>query len=556
MTDSRTDAHRPHPALTRLAAEARENALSRREFLALATTLGATAAAAYAMMGSAAPARADVPMARGGTLRIGEEVLALRDPRTWDRNPMANFCRGWLEYLVETALDGSLRPMLLERWEVNDDATEYVLRVRPGVTWNNGDAFTAQDVAFNITRWCDRDVEGNAMASQFDSLVDPSTNRAIDGAIQVIDTHTLRLTLPKPDITIMAAMAQYPAAIVHPSYDGGDPLTSPIGTGPYRPGSYEVGFKGVLVRNKDHDWWGTDTIGGGHLDRVEYIDYGVDPTTYVAAAEADEIDMLQETASDFVAIMDNLDGWEKSEMATAQTVVIRANQNAEIDGVKPYADVRVRRALALAIDHRACLDLGYNGLGTIAENHHVSPLHPEYADIGPAPHDPVAAAALMEEAGLSDFEHELISIDDDWRRKTCDAAAAQLRAAGIKTRRTVLPGPSFWNGWLTHPLSATNWGPRPLGVQVLSLAYRSTAKWNESGFANTEFDTHLDEAMTIADADRRRDVMRRLEEIMREQGVIMQPYWRALVRHHREGLINAEPHPTGEIQIYRLGYAA
>jgi peptide/nickel transport system substrate-binding protein len=216
----------------------------------------------------------------------------------------------------------------------------------------------------------------------------------------------------------------------------------------------------------------------------------------------------------------------------------------------------VRRALALAVDNAVCLSLGYADRGTVAENHHVCPIHPEYADIGPAEHDPEAAAALMAEAGMAEFEHELISIDDDWRRNTSDAVAAQLRDAGIEVRRTVLPGSTFWNDWAKYPFSTTDWAQRPLGVQVLALAYRSGEAWNETGFANAEFDATLAEALSIADADTRRETMAKLETILREEGVIIQPYWRSTFRHYRDGVVGAEQHPTFEIHVYKLGLAA
>jgi ABC-type transport system substrate-binding protein len=57
----------------------------------------------------------------------------------------------------------------------------------------------------------------------------------------------------------------------------------------------------------------------------------------------------------------------------------------------------------------------------------------------------------MKEAGMEDYEHELISIDDDWRKNTTDAVAAQLRDAGIKVKRTILPGSTFWNDWAKYP---------------------------------------------------------------------------------------------------------
>jgi peptide/nickel transport system substrate-binding protein len=87
---------------------------------------------------------------------------------------------------------------------------------------------------------------------------------------------------------------------------------------------------------------------------------------------------------------------------------------------------------------------------------------------------------------------------------------------------------------------------RPLGVQILALAYKSGVAWNETAFANEEFDAELTKALAIADAEERRKVMERLQTIMQEQGVLIQPFWRSVFRHAADNVRGADAHPIFE----------
>jgi peptide/nickel transport system substrate-binding protein len=539
MTFYKSKGNRVPDHIHELAESARAGELDRREFLALASVFGASTAMAYGMLGLAAPtpAQAQEPK-KGGVLKVAMWIKEPKDPRTADWSEIANAQRQALEPLVKYTREFTFEPYLLESWEVNDDATEYTLKVRQGATWTNGDTFNADDVIYNLNRWCDQTAAGNSMAGRMASLIDAQTKKAREGAITKVDDYTVKLKPAHSDITLIAGMADYPGLIVHRSFDetGKDFVKNPIGTGPFELVSYDVGQRVVYKRRENGKWWN----GEAYLDGVEFIDYGSDPAAMVSAFEAAEVHTNYETSADYVQILDDL-GLVKSEVVTAATFVARTNVNN-----KPYDDQKVRQSLQLAVDNGTVLQLGYGNAGTVAENHHVCPIHPEYAELPKIARDVEKAKALMQEAGQTDFEHDLITTDEDWHKNTGDAIAAQLREAGFKVKRTVLPGATFWNDWTKYPFSMTTWNMRPLGVQVIALAYRTGEAWNETAWSNPDFDKKLNAALSVADAEKRKEMMFDIQKILQDSGIIIQPYWRKLYNHSAPSVKNHGMHPTFE----------
>jgi peptide/nickel transport system substrate-binding protein len=235
------------------------------------------------------------------------------------------------------------------------------------------------------------------------------------------------------------------------------------------------------------------------------------------------------------------------ETVTAQTGIARM----QVD-MAPFSDRRVRNAIQACIDHEEMLRLAYAGRGAVGEDHHCAPIHPEYAQLPKQRQDYQRARALLAEAGYSDGLKLTLDINgaEPWETDAAQVLAQMLRPAGISLDLNIMPGTLFWDIWDQTPFGITGWTHRPLGVMVYNLAYATGAPWNETHFADPEFDRLLGEANGKINPAERRETMAKLEKILQDSGIMVQALWRSIFTAGRKNIRNFQLHPTQYHQFF------
>jgi peptide/nickel transport system substrate-binding protein len=534
-----------HPYIPKLIELLERRRVDRREFLRIATLLGLSATVASGIVTkvlgrSAAPARAQGTPKSGGVLQVSMRIPELKSPHTYSWSYDSNNARQVNEYLTRTGADNVTRPWLLESWEPSDDLKTWTLRLRRGVTWSNGERFVADHVVWNLERMLDPAV-GSSFLGLMESFLltrQGEETRLWDAsAIEKVDDYTVRLNGKLPQLAVPENLFHYPALMLWPE-SAGQWGEGAIGTGAFRVETIEVGRR-VVLKARPGYW-----AGGPYLDELHFIDHGDDPAAEAAALISEQVQGQYEASITQYEVLRRVPRLRMHEVVSAQTAVARMKVNVE-----PFNDARVRKAMRLALNTRALLQIAHLDIGDAGEHHHVAPVHPEYARIGMMEADVEAAKTLLSEAGYPDGLQTEITCRQDpaWEPIAAQAMAEMWKDIGVRVRINVIPSSQYWEVWTQVPFGLTGWTHRPLGTMVLALAYRSGVPWNESDYANPNFDALLNEAEGALDIDARRAIMAQIQEMMLEDGPICLPLWRGIFSFWDKSVYGFRQHPTSYI---------
>ncbi len=262
------------------------------------------------------------------------------------------------ECLVKMDRHGKITPWLAERWQTAPDGRSYTFFLKRGVKFHNGRALRADDVKFVIERAMKPETN-HPHREHYASIAD----------ITVKDESTLTFTLKQPNPNFLLHLARQ-GSVIYPREAVETLKSAPVGTGPFVLAEWVRGDRIVLRRNPDYH-----VSGVPRLERVTFR-FIPDPNAALAALKAGDID-----ASLFGLGPEHVSDLKRDPRFTVITGdttndVVMAMNNSR----KPYADVKVRRAITHAIDKRELLEGAMFGLGKILGTN-VDPLHPYFVDL-------------------------------------------------------------------------------------------------------------------------------------------------------------------------------
>lgn len=459
----------------------------------------------------------------GGTLKISHStriatlnVLSLSGPAEYPVIDMTH------SGLTRIGLNNQPMPDLAESWEASEDATEFTFKLRDGVTFHDGTPANAADVVATYEAILNPDIPASAL----------SVLNMIE-AVEAVDDLTVKFTLKTPYADFPTSTAHANARILSDEDLAGDIAaleTNVNGTGPFKMESYDSATVTRLVKNEHYF-----IEGKPYLDAIEmhlFPDLAAETTNFLSG-DIDVMLLVQQADWERISTAPGIEGL-RVPSGRYVNVVMRFDQ-------PPFDNPKVREALAYAIDRQLLVDLVLEGLGRPAYDNILSPEFKYRINTPEKMYDPERAKALLAEAGYPDgIQIDLVASNRPAIRAQVAIAIKQMALpAGFDINVETMPHDTYLaNVWRKGNFYMAYWGMQPTEDATFNLLLTSDASYEDTGWANEEFDKLVEQGRSTTVEAERVAAYTKAQELMLED----LPY---IIAFYEDVLTAAKDHVEG-----------
>ncbi len=430
-------------------------------------------------------------------------------------------------------------PQLALSHETSADGKTVTIKLRPGVTFHDGEALDAEAAKYSLERHMT--MQGSFRRPEL-SVVD---------TVSVVDPLTIRLNLKAPFAPLIAQLTDRSGMMVSPkaAKEAGDKFgLKPVCAGPYR--FVERVQQDKIVVEKFANYWNKDNV---HIDRITYLPV-VDSTVRLANLKAGQLDLIERAlATDLKEIRAN----RNLKLATVaelgyQGMTINVGKG---EAAKVFADPRIRQALQSSIDRKAINDVVFNGENTPG-NQWVSPAHPYYQSKYPVPNRDVARAKkLIADAGVkTPIQIDFMVPNNPETRQVAEVIQAMAAEAGFEMKIRVTEFATSLkeaeSGRYQAYMLAWSGRTDPDG-NIYSFA-KTDQPNNYGGYSDAQVDARLDEARTKGTVAERKAIYEQATGKMVEDGGIIYLYHRLVIIAHSSKVEGYTQLPDGLVRVTGL----
>lgn len=454
----------------------------------------------------------------GGTIKISHSTrIATLNPLTLS-GPAEYPCIDMVySRLTRIGFDSQPHPDLAESWEASPDATEFTFKLRAGVTFHDGSPLTADDVVATYEAILNPDIPA-AATSVLDMIE----------TVEAIDDLTVRFTLKAPFADLPFSTAHANACILsRAALDDLTGLETQVnGTGPFKLETYDSARIVRMVKNENYF-----VAGRPYLDAVEMMlfpDLAAETANFLSGT-TDVMLTVQQADFERIAGSPEIEG---QRVSSGRYVCVVMRQDAE-----PWNDVRVRKALAKAVDRGLLVDILLEGLGRPANDSIVAPELQYATDKPEIAYDPEGARALLAEAGYPDgISVTLVASDRPAiRSQTAIVMQQTAAAAGFNLEIQTMPHDTYLaNVWMKGPFYIGYWGMQPTIDATYNLLLTSEAAYQDSEWKNEEFDALIQAGRSTTDEAERARIYAEAQALELAETPYIVPFYEDVLTANRD----------------------